>query len=516
MQKKDNIFKSDINLAFEKLMDGKAIFVKSYYLGANPQYVGTAIPGENGVFGSILSPSFIAINRYVEEDHKIAAVEFLKYYTSAKVQKEYFMKNGLFSIISSLYDDEEACLYIDCDVIKEANPYIFVGYDTGEYTQTDYYNKIREYVYKYVYGDVPIDETMKKLNDLKKIYNFSVDTTDSSAGLIILITFCVTLCIMIVPIVIHTRKEIEKSFLPNDFWIISLLGSMFIQCTIFANYGKLTTTNCLLKIFAFNTFYLINIIPIFNQLIINFPESNKISSWFEKRKNRYLFLSLALLCNFILIGLFFFFPFELKFELIIDGENYQKCVPETVLSSIINESIYAIDIIIIVCSLLLLFFEWNLKIFSIHTKLMTSLMFIDLLLLIIYEIFNHIDIKNYVVNGVMLYIIIFFISLSNFILVYLSKYYRIFIKNSKDSIEEIIGKLKENEKQFSPSDTSNVLKTSDYTNTSEVTTDSYSRNSNISSRKKNNVAKSANSSKISVLMKYHYRESKSEDNQSIN
>jgi len=490
-------------------MDGKAIFVKSYYLGSNPQFVGTAIPGRNGVFGSILSPSFIAVNRYVEKDKQAAAVEFLKYYTSERVQKEYFMKNGIFSIVSDLYKDEEACLYVDCEVIRESKPYIYVGYDTGKYTQVDYYNKIREYTYQHVYGNTSITKTMKKLNDLKKTYYLSMKTTDSSVGLVMLITVCISLFTMNVLLIIHPSKDIEHTFLPMDFWIISLLGSMFIQCTIFTIYGKLTTTKCLIKIIVINTFFLINIIPIFCQLIINFPETNKISKWINKRMNRYLVFSITLVLNFILTGLLFIFPFEVEYELIIDGENYEKCVSKNIFNIVISELIYAIDIIILLSSLLLLFIEWNLEKHLIHSRLMTSLIFIDLLLMIIYEIFNHVNIKSYIINGISLYFITFFISLSNFALVYLSKFCRIFSKDNKGSIEKIIDEFKKNEQQFK---STNITFTSKDTNTLEAMD-----NSNFThftgSQKKNSTTSSANSSAINVIMKYHYRKSVDDNNQ---
>lgn len=399
------------------------------------------------------------------------------------------MKYGLFSIIPTLYDDEEACQWIDCSVIKEANPYVFVGYDTGDYSQEDYYNKIREYIYKYVYGNDSITQTMKKLNDLKKKYNLSIKTNDSSTGLTIFIIICISLLSMIVLLIIfYFKNDMKYSFLPNEFWIISLLGSIFIQCTIFTLYGELTVTKCFSKLIFFNTTYLINIVPIFIQLIVNFPEENKISDWFNKRFNRYLVLIIFLIINYILVGLMFINPYSIETVLINDGENYQICVLNNVFSIVLSKLIYSIEIIILILSLFLLFIEWNLIESVYHSRLITSLVFIDLLLLIIYECFHYIKFKNYIIDGISLYFIFFFLSLTNFILIFITKIYTIL--TNRNSIENMIVVLKNNKRQFSPSNSTNIT-------TGEVT--GLSEENNI---------KSTKYSSVGLIMKYHYQESK--------
>lgn len=499
-----NVFKSDINLAIEKLMDKKGIFINSYYLGPNPYYVGTAIPGRNNVFGTILSPSFVAVSRYVNNERQEAAMEFVKYYTSERVQKNFFMKYGLFSIIPSLYDDVEACQWVDCAVIKEASPYIFVGYDSKDYVQEFYYNKIREYAFKYIFENGTIHDTMKKLKDLDKKYYFSIKTDDSSIGLVLLITVCVSLTIMTLLVIIFSiTKDYNNTFLPKDFWIISLYGSMFIQFTIFTLYGKLTVVKCFMKLIFSSTFYIINIVPIFNQLIVNIPSNNKFSRMLKKRIQRYFFLMAFIALNIILIGLISIKPYTIESEIIIDGESYEKCILKNGFSSFLTKIIFAMNVLILLSSLLLLFIEWGLKETFYHTRIIISLVFIDLLLFIIYKLFDYFKFKNYIIDGITLYFIIFFLSLSNFTLLFITKIYGLLFIRKKDSLEDMIDKLRENGQQFSPQASANTN-----TNISNMTDDTTTNmtsgsntNQSYSSKDKRNI------SSMSVLMKYHYRKS---------
>ncbi|ORX86473.1 periplasmic binding protein-like II [Anaeromyces robustus] len=505
----DKIFSSDIQLTFEKLNTGGALFLKCYYLGIIPQYITTALPGKKeGISGSILSPGYISVSRYVDKDHQKAATEFIKFYTSRDTQKKYFMKTNIFSSVSSLYDDEETCQWIDCDVVKQASPYIFVAYDPGEYTQEYYYAKFRQYAYEYIFENESISKIIKKMDDLKKVYYFTFKNCDSSVGLILSNVVFITLlimCLLLIFFVIN-RKYLYNKFLPNEFWIISMLGSIFILGTIFTLYEKLSVTKCFLNITIFTTSFYINIIPIFNQLIVNFPKTNKISDWFKKRSNRYLFLLIIIFINIGLIGLIFIKPYTIKNVLITDGENFQICNLNSTWSQTISRIIYYLQIFILLILLSLIFIEWNLTAIFFDIRIITPLIFTDLLILIIYRIFNYINIKNYIFNGINVFFVVFFISLSNYIFTCLLKVYYLIFNSKKNSIENMIEKLKVNEMQFTPEASTNISTNErielnlDNNNSSSCT---YNSNRNSHS---NIIMKKVNyNSPFGLLMKYHYQ-----------
>ncbi|OUM61203.1 hypothetical protein PIROE2DRAFT_12829, partial [Piromyces sp. E2] len=79
-----------------RIISGNALFLKFWYYEHNPEK-------KKGITGTIAGGTNIAINKYSDKIKQDAAIQFLEF-------------------IVSLYDDEEVCSKINCDVIKNAQP----------------------------------------------------------------------------------------------------------------------------------------------------------------------------------------------------------------------------------------------------------------------------------------------------------------------------------------------------------------------------------------------------------
>ncbi|OUM65798.1 hypothetical protein PIROE2DRAFT_59777 [Piromyces sp. E2] len=87
--------------------ENNVLFLKYFYSPHSPVYKGSALPGrKEGVSGSIVIPNNLAINKYIDEDRKLAAVEFLKFASLKESQKKYIISNFMFSAVTELYEDE--------------------------------------------------------------------------------------------------------------------------------------------------------------------------------------------------------------------------------------------------------------------------------------------------------------------------------------------------------------------------------------------------------------------------
>jgi len=164
----EDIFRAPDNLAVESIFfKGDALFVRYFFNPHIPIYKASALPGQTeGVSGSIVIPYNLGINKYIDEERKKAAVEFLKYVTSKEVQKEYIIKNSMISALTELYDDEEVCNVIECNVVKDAYPFSFMDNDEKLFGDDNYHIKYRDIMFDYIYNNKTLSEVTKTLDDI--------------------------------------------------------------------------------------------------------------------------------------------------------------------------------------------------------------------------------------------------------------------------------------------------------------------------------------------------------------
>jgi len=84
----------------------------------------SAIPGwKEGITGSLTGGYNVGICKHIDEHRRKAAAEVVKFITSKEVQKKYVLQRYIYSAINSLYDDEEVCSIIECDIAKNVKPF---------------------------------------------------------------------------------------------------------------------------------------------------------------------------------------------------------------------------------------------------------------------------------------------------------------------------------------------------------------------------------------------------------
>ncbi|ORX84991.1 periplasmic binding protein-like II [Anaeromyces robustus] len=436
----DMMFSSSVDNSFGLFYSGKAIFLKLYYMEHLPIYAASAIPGwKEGVSGSIAGGTNVGVSLYISDKRKEAAITALKYITSKEVQTEYIAKKNLISGISSIYDDEELCKKADCDVVKYSIPFSSVGFGTSYYSDNVYFAKLRKHIYNYMYNNVDLSVTMKKLIDITKIYYFSVSTENTSVGLILFILYIVFAVIMLssIAFLFITKYTSGFRFLPKEFFIFSVVGSVLIMNSILTLYGEASVVKCHLAVFYLSFGYALSVVPSLYKLVINFPKKNKISYWVKHHK--YIFLSAILFIYLIMNVLLFIDPFVVSTVIVEEGENYQKCVGTTPFCLMVLILMPIVDCAILLVMSFLIFIEWNIKKTRRDMRYLIGLVVVDLLNLIIFFSINYLTLKSYIAYYVVTICNYFSLAISNYIFVYAVRIPRAFIgEEDQESVDSIM------------------------------------------------------------------------------
>ncbi|OUM63780.1 hypothetical protein PIROE2DRAFT_9645 [Piromyces sp. E2] len=181
----DEEFQRGESYLYENMYTGNAIFIKYYFIGPiHPSYKVGIIPGaKKGISASNLGGPSVGINIHSDEDKKMAAVEVLKFILSKEVQKKSIIKHHAFSGIKELYSDEELCSQFPyCELFK--NVQLFTRYQFLRPDYVKFSTQFRHYAYEYLYGNKSVTEVLNKINDMTRIYYFTISTEDSAVGLV--------------------------------------------------------------------------------------------------------------------------------------------------------------------------------------------------------------------------------------------------------------------------------------------------------------------------------------------
>jgi len=399
--------------------------------------------------------------------------------------------------MTELYDEEDVCNVIECDVIKDAYPFSLKNNDVNLFGDDIYNKKYKNYFFDFLYKNKPLNEVIKKIDDITRIYTFSLNTDDSNAGLIIFIIFLILLTCMILSLIFVFIKKFEKrfKFLPNDLWIITTLGSLILMCSLLTLYEDVNNSKCHLKTTLINVGFVLSMCPSLYKLITNFPEKNKISLWFEK--NKYISILIIMIFTGSLNGIFAISSYDLN-VLTISGQNYIKCNINNKFSIVIYYLILCYDILVILVSLLLIFMEWNLQKTSLDVKYLATALFMDILSIILLNIVDKIKF-DYIIYNVLLSVIIMFFSVSNYLFTYLIRMISISGNIDFEDSRKILGKVENlSSKRVSIVDSS-INNTSSKYGDVTLTTNSTTTGSSNNSRNLSGITKK--------IMNYHNQKS---------
>ena len=464
----------------EKLFSANAIFIKFFDISnIHPSYKKTILVGnKEGVSASILGGSNIGINKYISDERKKGAVEVVKFLTSYDSQKFLVINYKIGSAINALYDDEEVCKEYDCNLAKGiqyiARPSALTN-DYDEYSRT-----LRRYFVEFLYGDKDAVEALNEINDITRIYDISINYSESSVGFIIFIlTIVIILIILSSLIFLFIRKYKEYfNFFSLDLWIIIFIGYIISLFCVFTEYGEVKRWKCHLKYLFISLGLTLIFIPILYKLLVNFPyndENNKFFGWINQKRNKIIFISFFLIYEIVFLFLRIIPSYEIKYHYIHDGKNYETCKINKVFGYILIYLIMIEKIIILLLISLLIFMEWNILNSSTDIKLMTTSIYITILMLILSILYKLIIINNYLLHFIIKTLLIISFVFSHFFFFYVIRIFLFIFDNKNKNIIEI--------KPVSAVTTSNI--------------------SNEVSKNKSYVEKDKKTSMLSAIMNYH-------------
>ena len=403
-----------------KLMDGNSIFLKYWIIGEPllsdvlQKYYISIIPGmKEGISGSILSGNNIGIIKNIAEDRKEAALEVLKFFTSKDYQKEKFKANLLSTGIDELLNDEEACENGICDLAKAIQYTVEPEFIKDQ--SEDYSKRYQKYIYQYLYENKTIEETLKKIKDITDIYYIALNTENSYIGLVCFIFFSILSILMLLSLIFIIKENFRPyvMFLPEDLWIITVLGSVLILWIPFISYGPVNTLKCHVNLLLLSIGYTLSVCPTMYKLIARFPEDNKLIIWIYKHK--YLFLLFNILIDGLMNSVFLIKLCTSQKVLIEDGESFEKCKYNGEYSFIL---LMIYKFIVIALILFLVFVEWNNPSTKYDMRFIILALYIDILSIILIYVFHVIKIKNYKLFFLVQAINTTTISLSNYLFLF--------------------------------------------------------------------------------------------------
>ncbi|KAL6618458.1 periplasmic binding protein-like II [Neocallimastix californiae] len=417
----DEEFRSNEGYTMDKIIHGNSIFLKYWILGEpiinEIPYIITNLPGsKEGISTSIPSGCNIGIYGKIEEEKIEAAVTALKFISSKEVQREYLKRRLVISAINSLYDEKEVCEVSDCELFKNMQPANNPNFSLNNNKEELTY--IRKYIYKYLYKDATIDEVIKNIIDITKIYVISLDTTYSYVGLISSILILVSIIFMLILLIPLFRENFNPFFkyFSTDFWIISVFGSIAILCIPFTYFGEITKMNCYLRSLIQSLGISLTFIPILYNLVEKFPNQNQLSIWVKKYKYRFLFFFIIL--DIIWNSLLLIEPYKIEEVKVEDGQNFKICISMSTLCKVIVILKWIYIFILFFIEIFLIFIEWNIQVFHYELKFFVTVIYIDILFMLFIICFTFVLIQNYVEYYLVHFIIHFIIAITNYILIY--------------------------------------------------------------------------------------------------
>jgi len=462
--------------------DDVYLFVRYFYVAHDPLFKATALPGrKKGVSGSYVKSTNISISKYINDTRREAALEFFKFVAQKETQKNYIINNYFYSAMTELYDDEDVCSKIECDIIKDAYPFSMKNNNVNLFGDDLYNTKYRNNMFDYLYKNIPLDEVLKKIDDITKIYTFSLKTDGMNIGFIIIIIFSFFIIWMTLSLIFIFIKELEKrfQFLSKDLWVLTTLGSYILMSSLLTLYGDVTNVKCHLKIILINMGFILSICPSLHKLITNFPARNNISLWFQK--NKYISILIVVIFTGSLNGILALPSYDLQVLKTSDGLNYKKCNMNNIFGGIIYYIIQIYNILIILISLLLIYMEWSLEETSLDVNFLSTALFMDILSIILFNIIDKIKFKNYIIYNALLAINILMFSVSNHLFIYFIRILPIFGSNVCEEskiIKELLNSDLHDSKKFSNLSSSvnnSSIKRSEYDGSNKTTSSNNSK-----------------------------------------
>jgi len=475
-------------------MNGKAIFIKYWYvlepfLSTLPYKI-SPLPGlKKGISGSMISAVNLGIEKNLPEERRNVALELIRHVLSKEYQKYYFLNGLSLTAVKEFLYDEEVCRAAPCELIKGIQ---CIGYPQFiKENSEEYARKYRDYIYQFLYENKTISEITKDIMDITKIYSISLNTENTTIGLIYFILILVVSVLMILSLSFLFIKKFTPffKFLPTDLWFITVMGSIMILWIPIANYGSLESYKCHLVVFLMSIGSTLNLCPTIYKFLIQFPEQDKRIMWFNQHK--YIFLLINLLIDILLNSIAWIDSYTPKTVLVNNGQNFEVCKYNGIYSIVF---ILAFKLLEILLLLFLIFVEWNISNTIYDTRFSVAVIYIDILSIILIFVIHLLHINSYKVYFVTQALIAFIISITNYLFLYGFRVLLLFISNQNVEYK-IILKIREN---FMNCETQSISQTQTQSSNNE------NKSGIVSLNNKSEVSEAiSKKSFISRMIEYH-------------
>ncbi|ORX81925.1 hypothetical protein BCR32DRAFT_299089, partial [Anaeromyces robustus] len=339
------------------------------------------------------------------------------------VIKKYFT----YSALNSLYNDEEVCEILDCDLIKSVqgiNRPIVENYN-------DYSSKVINFFSDFLDDKMTAKELLTNIDDITRIYFFSIKTP---VGLIMFIILTTIFMIILLSIILLFIPELRKyyQFLSLDLWLAYTCGSLLVLAAEIGKFEELSELRCNVNHVMMIMGIAITFLTILYKLIINFPKKNKLSDWIKKHKHLYLLLGISYqgILSALLVILV---PMNLKEIIINNGKNYYRCQYPAGASVLISQVQNISNLVYFICISVLIFFEWNMEETYQDIRSLTIVMCVDGVSWVLLTIINFVNIKNYILYYVHRIIFVLALTIMNHIYMFII---RVVLAKSEKPISE--------------------------------------------------------------------------------
>jgi len=377
------------------LYSGTILFSNFWDCPPIPNYVMSVLPGRmEGITGSCILGFNLGVSNYISDDRKSAAIKVLNFFTSRSIQKEIIMKQFyLYSGISSLYDDKEVCSILDCNFKREVQTVIKPFKEVEDYNS--YSKKFLSLLYEGLYEEKDPLTVLQKIDDITKIYNFTIKT--ETVALVVFILLIVIICIIIISACLIFIPRFEKyfTFLSKDLWIFYTVGAIITTGSQFTNFNQLSIIKCNVGRVMLTIGFTMIFIPLLYKLIVNFPQKNKFSSWISGKKIPFIVIILSIE---VILNLFYIvYPIEVEDIMADNYKNYSKCKSKTINSLIVSLIQSSTKIILLISICVLIFLEWNIEETIKDMRALTTIICMNVVLLFVFFVISFININNYIV-----------------------------------------------------------------------------------------------------------------------
>jgi len=385
------------------------------------EYNRTVLPGyKEEISGTIMGGYNLGVVNNLKSNKKEAVKQFLHYLTSKETHKKFIIMGEFFSPVPSYYDDEEVCSHLNCQLYKNFQ-YVRRPFNLLKGNEYDDYSyKFRNYIYDYLYGnDITASEALTNVINILKIHTISpFNFEETKVGLIFFIIQLVILIVLITSFAIPLLNTFQWYFkqFSYSYWVIFLIGSLALLTLSLSEYNEVTKFKCQLKPFLLLVGNFSNLYPFVDALIMNYPKDSRSSTWINR--HRELVVMFYLLANLILILTSLSLSWTVEKVIVNDAYNFNYCMKKNIFNEVLEHILYGFTIIKELLILLFIFYLWDVEETFIEIKMLSSAIYSQILLYLIFNIMNYIKIKintYYFVVYEMIYILFL---LSNYVFLY--------------------------------------------------------------------------------------------------